>query len=325
MIGQTLLLQVTLNVKDPQTPDDDVRETYVSDGRAISEPRNTFFEVYARYVVRNRFWIFGLTLMIVGAMSYSAATQIRVDTSVEAFALDEGEAHDALVAFRRDFGSDNLYFVMAEGQVFSVDYLTRLADLHRRMANLDVQLIDYQEADQPSTTTPVSAADEDFDEFGDDEGWGDEAVGTLVEQTISLVNARNTRFVDDTLDVGELLKTIPTSSEMAAFKAKVLNDKTLVGQMVGRAGRHAVVGIRMPLLSQRDADLVAKAVETIAKQTDAPGFKTMAVGLPPLNETLNRLMLNDLGIITIAAVLTMFLVLLYLFRHPLGIFPPLFL
>ncbi|MEE2786877.1 MAG: MMPL family transporter [Myxococcota bacterium] len=266
------------------------------------------------------------TFAVVGLMAYAAANHIRVDTSVEAFALDEGDAHDALQTFRRDFGSDNLYFVMAEGPVFSTAYLTRLKALHTRLANLDVQLLDYDAsgAADDVESSQSAAIDDDFEEFDDDEGWGDEAVGTLVEQTISLVNARDTRFQNDTLDVGELLTTIPEATDLSALRMKVLNDKTMVGQMVGRSGRHAVVGIRMPLLSQRDADIVAQAVERIALEADADGFKTVAVGLPPLNETLNRLMLTDLGIITVAAVLTMFLVLMYLFRHPLGILPPLF-
>ena len=148
--------------------------------------------------------------------------------------------------------------------------------------------------------------------------------GSLVEQTISLINARRTELVDDTLTVGKLLDPLPSADALPELKKQIISDKTLVGQVVGPAGRHAVVGIRMPLLSQEDADRVSKALDKIAQKYWTPDFKTVAVGLPPLNQTLNQLMLSDLRRMTTVAVLTMFAVLLFLFRHPLGIFPPLF-
>jgi predicted RND superfamily exporter protein len=71
---------------------------------------------------------------------HQAATRLRVDTSVEAFLAGDSEAFRALDDLRDDFGRDEIFLVLVEGDVFTLPFLERLKKLHDEIAAIDMEL-----------------------------------------------------------------------------------------------------------------------------------------------------------------------------------------
>ena len=153
--------------------------------------------------------------------------------------------------------------------------------------------------------------------------WAGLAGGTIVEQITSLVNVRQTRGTADGIEVGELLEPFPTGADLPALKARVLADPTLMGQVVDREGRYAVIVLRTQFMGERDTVKVFHAIEVIVARHQAEGFRVLLTGMPALNAGLNHLMVHDLRNLLVLSLLAMLAVLTYLFRHPVGIIAPL--
>lgn len=301
---------------------------------------NPFFEAWARVVVRYRWLALLLTVLTVAGSAWLAKTRIRVDTTIEAFAANDSDSARTLDEYRDEFGRDDMYLVMVEGDVFSLEYLTRLKALHDELANLDVPLttlgqrrrvtsldaVETQAADASAANERAGVDDgtDEGDDWGesDDEGWGDEAGGSIVEQITSLINVRRTRSKPDGIEVGELMDPFPKAADLAALEAEVLGDSTLVGQVVGKAGTHSAIAIRTQFMSEKDAIKVYAAVEAIIAKHQAPGFSLLLSGLPALNHGLNTLLMKDMSRMGLICIVLMLLTLIVLFRHPLGVIPP---
>ncbi|MEE2755034.1 MAG: efflux RND transporter permease subunit [Myxococcota bacterium] len=298
-----------------------------------AEPIHEGFRRWAQLMIRFRYAVIMATAALVCVAGYFAATQTRLDTSVEAFAHAESETQFVLNEYRKTFGDDAIFLVLIKGDVFSIPYLTKLRDLHRSLEKLDIVLsTDGSEAVSPKTDTTPSTQAEDADAFGDFDGFGDDGsedwdgeTTTVVEEVTSILNVRETRRNQGgSLVVGELLDPFPVDGDLEQLKAKITNDQRLVGQVVDAAGEYSAISVRTQKLTDSDAQRLFNAIQNLGAQFSTPGFHVQVGGLPALNAELNRLLTSDLHSIFIWSVVVMFCVLLYLFRHPLGIFPPLF-
>lgn len=275
---------------------------------------NVFFRAWAEAVVRFRWPVLAL-IAVISAVAASQLVTLRFDSSTEYFSQGDGGAEALLEQYRADFGRDDLYLVVVEGDVFTEPFLDRLAGLHDALERLDVPLSDAIEVAAP-------ADDFGFDDFGD-EGWGDEAGGTLVEDVTSLIDVRETAAEDGAIRVRGLLDDMPAPEALPALKARVLAEPALVGHVVGAEGHHAVLTVRTRLLTESDSGAVSDAIEAIAAEHAAEGFQTSVTGMPTLNASLNRTVQSDAGMLVALATLVMGGVLLWLFRHPVGVIAPL--
>ncbi|MBV70454.1 MAG: hypothetical protein CMH52_03810 [Myxococcales bacterium] len=299
-----------------------------------AEPVHEGFRRWAVFMIRFRYVVICITVALVCIAAYFAATQTRLDTSVEAFAHAESETQYVLNEYRKTFGDDAIFLVLIKGDVFSIPYLKKLQDLHHALETLDVELSvdgspdDGAEKNQAAAKT-ASGKNSDFDDFegfGDDDAsdWDGEKT-TVVEEVTSILNVRETRRDSGgSLVVGELLDPFPSQADLSRLKAKITSDQRLVGQVVDTEGRYSAISVRTRKLTDSNAQRVFNAVQEIGAQYSGFGFHVQVGGLPALNAELNRLLTSDLHSIFIWSVVVMFFVLLYLFRHPLGIFPPLF-
>lgn len=319
------------------------------------ERPNPFFLAWGRTVVRHRWVFLILTLLTAAGSMFLVATQTSVDTSIEAFIAQESDTQRLLEEYRDEFGRDAAFIVLVEGDVFSMPYLEQLKTLHDELATLDMEIpsLGQRKSERrPELARPAAAAstapktgppaadpagDDPFggDDFGgfDDatanggeasgDGWGEESGGSIVDEIISLVNARQTRGTADGIEVGELLDPWPTAADLPALKARVLNDNFLVGQMVGKAGRHSAILVRSQFMSEEDSIRVNREIAKIAARYNTPDFKTAVTGMPALNDGLNTLMFGDLGKMLILSVVLMIIVLSWIFRHGVGVVVPL--
>lgn len=268
------------------------------------------FAAWARFVLRHR-WATLLTTTLLSAAALAGLPRLVVDNSTEAFIGDDSPSRRALEQLRSSFGMDTYLLVVAEGDVFSEDYLGRLRRLHGALENLQVELLP-----EAQTSARVDA------DFGDDDGWGDEE-GTVVEQVTSLINVRETSADADGLHVAGLLDTPPPAEALPALRSRVLADSTRVGHVVGPDGRHSVLQVRMRRMDEANTGRVYQAALDVASQHRAPGFALHVTGVPALNAAINGTMVSDMDLLFGLGAVLAVIVLAFIFRHPLGVFGPL--
>lgn len=342
------------------------------------DPPSPFFDRLGVRVVRHRWAVLAATLALTLASIGLVFAYTSIDTSVEKFAHKDSDAQKVLQTYRDEFGRDEMFFLIVEGDVFTLPFLDRLRALHTAAAGLDMPLRSLGSrgkqsgllrdalfgpdspvrgwlpgwfagvetpppAPAPDAAAPDAgpAADDgwgddgfgdeggddgfDFDSAGaaDDEGWGDEAGGTVVEQATSLINVRRTRGSAGGIEVGTLFDTPPTPETLPALRAEVLGDDTLVDQVVGADGRHALIALRTRFMSEADSAQVYARLLTLAAEHEAPGFTIRVGGAPALNAGLQSMLLDDLVTLVGLSALAMFIVMAYLFRHPIAVLAPL--
>ncbi len=309
-------------------------------------PESAIFRSWATLVVRYR-WVFLLMTLALTAFMAKSAADIKVDNSVEAFLSDDSEASGALEELRDLFGRDDVFLILAEGDVFSLPYLTKLRALHEEVGAIDLEIASLgqrrrdrrggastKKPPEPAAKAAPTAApaggddfedsgDDDFEDGGGDDDWAGEKGGSIVEEVISLINVRDTRWEGGGLKVEGLLEDPPTAAELPALKARVLADRTLVGQVVGKAGKHSAIVVRTDFMSEEDSGLVYDKVLEITAKYESDDFKILVGGSPAMNAALNRMMLEDLGMMFMSAILLMLLILGFIFRHPIGVLAPL--
>lgn len=308
-----------------------------------ADPGSGFFRTWATVVLRLR-WPLLLASALGTAWMAMQLPKLVLDNSVEVFMDSESGEARVMRELRDSFGHDALIFALVEGDVFSLDYLERLGALHADLAAIDIPVDSlgsrFQdraahreqlrgggagEAGASTEATDLATATDPFD-YGDgltgDEGWGDEAGGSLVEKVTSLVNARWTEREGDALRVRGLLETWPTEASLPALRETALSDPALLGRLVSKDGGHSVLLVQTGFMAEPDRARVFREVQRIAARHEAAGFHVMPAGLPAINASLNDMMMADAQRLLAAALLATILMLWAIFRHPLGIVGP---
>jgi predicted RND superfamily exporter protein len=260
-----------------------------------------------------------LTLLSIFGMGRFAKS-LKVENGPDATLAAHSAAHRALEEFRREFGDDSTFLLIVGGDVFSMDYLERLRNLHRELDKLDVPI-----SAAPSSRLAAAASKAGtLDDFERESGMSnDQKGGGLFDQLTSLVNVRSTEWRDGSLHVGELLEEWPTPADLPALKARVLAEPTLVNRLISRDGRYSVIALRTGRMSEADSNKVYAAVDKISAKYVRPGFTIQSAGLPAFNAALGVMTTGDLGRLMMISQLVMIAVLAFLFRHPLGVLGPL--
>ena len=284
-------------------------------------PRSALFEAWARLVLRFRWPLLVAILATSAALAQQAATGLVIDPTSEGFL---GKKHPAVKALRKletNFGSDSIMQLVVRGEVFSLPYLTRLRALHGELASIDLELSTTEEQAPP---TPAAAPQPDDDAFADFgmEGWEDEAGGTVIDQVLSLINVRETQWRGGGLWVGGLLDDWPSAAQMPRLRDQVLSDPKLVGQVVGAAGTHSVVLVRMQKMSEGDRNRIYDKVVEIAERHHHRDFQVQVGGPAALDANLERVMMGDFRRQMGGGLLVILLLLFAIFRHPLGVLGP---
>ncbi len=314
---------------------------------------NPAYRAWGRFVVRHRWLVILGTLVVTALAVMGLKKYVRVDNSIEAFAsTKDGDVQALLEQFRDDFGRDDAFLVLIEGDVFSLNYLKKLDQLHKELAGLNMEIPSlgqrkrdrdlargrtpvarYVPPPRPSKVEPAKDEFADFDDMdadmantanGDTEGWGDEAGGSIVDEVISVINVRRTRGVDGTLDVGDWMDPFPTTeAEARALGTEMKADSTLVGRVLGQAGDLSALVVRTHFMAEEDSNRLNTAISEILTKYEGPDFRTHTAGLPALGAQLNELMLSDMQGLFGYGLLLLLGTMFFLFRHPLGAFSPL--
>jgi hypothetical protein len=134
-----------------------------SDPTRRPEAESRFFRAWAAAALRLR-WLVLLTC--VGTtlfLTHQMLTALLVDNSNEAFMEAGSEADRRLKALRDAFGRDEVFLVLVEGDVFSLDYLRRLRALHEDLREIDLTLpsLGQRKADRDRERGRLGAATDD--------------------------------------------------------------------------------------------------------------------------------------------------------------------
>lgn len=175
-----------------------------------------------------------------------------------------------------------------------------------------------------------TAGAEGVGEDGDDD-WGGESGGTIIDEIISLINVRRTRGrrVPDpdggtsvSIEVGSWLSPWPTAAQLPALREAMLAEPSLVGQVLDTQGRYTTMLVRPQFMSAADGVRVNDALVAILAKYNGPGFRTYLSGGPALAASITRLFVQEVSRLLVLSLVTLVLMMFFLFRHPLGVVGP---
>lgn len=313
-----------------------------------------FFYKIADLVLRQRLLSLLIVIGISAAAIWGIKQRFRMETGIDSFMEKGSKPRLILEEYRDNFGRDDSFIVLIRGDVFSMGYLDQLKTLHDNLAKMNLKLDSLGKRPGASGKVPgteairaiakKNAAEDDFSDFdslekpgsgkttGGAVGWGDEAGGTIVDEITSLVNFRRTRGrkVDngdgtssDEIVVGELLDPWPAEAALPALKKTVLADRTLVGQVVSKEADYSVILVRTQFMSDKDATKVLRHMRKLAAPFNKANFKIWIAGLPALNDAMNTTIQAEMQTLFSVASIVLIIVMILLFRHPLGVIGPL--
>ncbi len=317
----------------------------------LPQLENPFFQAVAQTAIRFRWLVLLGSLAILVGMLGAIGSSLRLDTSIESFSEKGSEAQKVLEEYRSEFGRDGMYVVVIEGDVYSHGFFTKLAQLHRDILGLEMNLASiktapaFQEGDPADANPGARAASESFgfeDDDDDDDGFDSAPsfaddntavfdvkhfkIGTIAKRVTSLINARRT-YTDEngSLVVGRLTDPAPqTTTDFERIKAIADAERSISGRLVGAGGRHAVIALQTHVVTELDSAAIHEKLKTMVQGYAGEDFKPLVGGTPGLNASLNRLLMSDLSKMLQLSVLIMILILAYLFRHPIAVFAPLY-
>ena len=311
---------------------------------------NHFFTKAAEFAIRFRWLVLVGSVGILVSMLGLIHSSLRIDTGIESFSEQGSDAQKVLDEYRDEFGRDGMYAVVIEGDVYTPSFFKKLAELHRDILGLNMELesigaVEPNTVDRQSDSTVSTERKADsfgFDDDDDDEGFDDEStfeadstsdlsvrsfeVGNVAKRVTSLINARRT-FTDDkgSLVVGRVAEPYPrTSADFIALKKTASAERSIIGRLVGAGGRHAVIALQTHVVTEVDSSAIHQKLESIVTAYADEGFQPLVGGTPGLNASLNRLLMSDLSRMLQLSVLIMLFILTYLFRHPIAVIAPLY-
>jgi predicted RND superfamily exporter protein len=276
----------------------------------------TLFASITKTIIRFRYPV----ILVVLLLSVALASQIRyltIDTSNEGLLHPDDEILLKYNDFRDQFGRDDLLvFAIQSKDVFSPAFLKKLQKFH-----------DVLEEKVPHVT-----------------------------EINSLINARNTRGVGDTLLVDDLLAKFPESAqEFESLRRLVLSNPTYTNMLISEDGTFTTVLLRSDtyssagvnddglaaggdeldgfeteattekpefLTDQENTEMVRVATG-IAKEFNSPDFQIVMAGSPVVTHTVKQLMMADMKKFLRLAVFTIGICLFFMFRRISGVILPL--
>jgi uncharacterized protein len=285
-----------------------------------SHEERGFFAGITRITLRFPFLTLGFVFLGVLAMMFQIATRgLTIDNSPEVFEAVGSRTSVVLSELREEFGQDQLFVVVVEGDVFTRPFLEKLDSLHNGLAAIDIDF-DYL---QGFGSEEGGEGSPDLIDGFDDDGWGDEEGGTIIDEVISLAGVRDTRATTDGVSVGDLRDSWPVSGPLDSFRERVLSERTYRNRLVSAEGRHALVIVRAQVVTEQSLVALYNAILDETQKHVEKGFVTKTGGGAAMNARINELTIIDMGLAFILASILMFGALLAIYRHPIGVVAPL--
>ena len=267
-------------------------------------------ENLGRTLFRYARWVIA-AVVITLAFGVTQIPNIQVRVSMDEFLPLDDPARVVYDDFVERFGRDDIVMIAIDPpEVFDLDFLARLRELH----------------------------DEIEDNVED------------LREVQSLITARETRGVGDTLVVGELLEDWPeTEEELASIRERALANPLYSGFILSTDATMTALTVEIEPYEKAD-DLegaftgfedvspeeseprritgaremeIVQAIMDVVTPYAAPDFKIYAGGSPVVNGVMIRSLFRDVGLFTFLSIVVIAIVLFIVFRRVLGVVIPL--
>lgn len=285
-----------------------------------SQPSSSSLAVWwANLVVKRRYFTFIVLTLITVFFGYRATTQLVIDNSLESWAPPNAPEVQTLYDFRDTFGKPDAFLILIEGDVFTPKFLNRLSVIHKALRDVEAD-IEFDRS-QRGGVVPASKSEEDFTFEDDDEdaGFDDRRV---MARVISLINVRQTRFIEGGLRVDRLLDPMPAPNELAILKKRVLNDDFLVGQVVDANGKFALLSATPVNMPDDELLKVHASVMSVVRAHDAADFDIQVTGMPAIGAEINEMVEYDFKLLGSISLALIVVILIVLFRSFTGVVGP---
>jgi len=276
----------------------------------------TLLEELGHFSYRHAWGVIFTVLLTIGA-SVTQIPRIEVRTSVDEFLIEGDETKTDYDDFLAEFGRDDMVLIALEpSEVFDLEFLTQLRAFHEAL-----------EDEVPH-----------------------------VREVKSLINARETRGVDDGLIVGELFEDWPETPEaLAAIRARALANPLYVDFILSRNADLTIVTVELEAFSAffEDADdltgfddedsnegaaeyagdlarlsgaqeaEVVKALSAVVDRFNSESFRIYAGGAPILNVRMMTSLVTNIVVFTGLSTCLIGFFLVLVLRRAIGVFIPL--
>ena len=218
---------------------------------------------WGHFVYRHAVWVIALLLLLTAGLA-TQLSHFHMDASTEGYFHQNDPIRIQYDRFRSQFGRDTLILVALRPRagIFDLDFLARLRSLH----------------DEIESEVPL-----------------------LVEVT-SLINARDTRGLEDGLEVGELFEDWPeTQAELDVIRDRALSNPLYPNYLISESRSITTILIETEVYSQAGVydELEGFGDEESGDEADEPvpmtGEEDLAIALA-LYEVLDRYRSDELEI-----------------------------
>ena len=297
----------------------------MTDSRNTVVTHSGFFEAWATLVLRYRWAVLTLLILVTLAASYQIVTRLVIDHSVDSFAPPDSPEIKTLHEFRDTFGRADPFILLVEGEVFSRPFLEKLSRLQREIEAINISLSPMKrDSSSKPEVDPISGLDFVEDESDWEEGaWDAEGdSGSVIARVTSLINVRQTISQDGGIEIRKLMEPLPEVTDLPLLKKQILKDPFMVGQVVGETGRHAVLTVYPIDMYDGDVMKITDEILALKNRFNGPDFEIFVMGLPALGHQINRMVIDDFTLLGSTSLLAVILTLIWLFRSWMGVVGP---
>ena len=278
-------------------------------------------------LVDNAGWV-ALACVALTSVFYAGLIEkgVRIDNRPEAFASADSDAPDILNSIREQFGRDDLFVVLIDGDIRNASYVSNLQNLENAIQGMTFESETPEEA--PAVVETAATDSSEGEDWGGDD-WGDESpeeAGVAlnpIDQTISLISVRRTTGSEGSITVEELFDTGVTDLTSDQFIERIQTNQFAVENLVSEDFRYSALLVQTEPMEDVVNTKFYFALKSIVEAESKTDFSLMLVGLPALIAQMDQDTQKNIGAITMAALLVMSIVLLTLFRYWSAIVGPL--
>ncbi len=273
------------------------------------------FGRWGHFAYRHAWLVILFNSLLLGLL-IAQTEKLQIDTTMESFFQEDDPARIRYNEFRQQFGRDDKVIIAIEtDEVFDLEFLARLRDLHREI----------------------------------------EARVPFLHQVDSLINARQTLGEDDELLVQDFLEEWPQNdSDLARLKQQALNNPVYINSFVSADSTLAVIMVEnesfkylqdeldildnfddslessphdsesdIVYLTDVDNTAILDSFSEILAEFDAPDFKIHASSGPYMTAWFLNTVKNNMATYTSLSVLAIAFFLFIIFRRLVMVFLPL--
>ena len=284
------------------------------------------FEKLGFFIYSQRWKVILMALVLFGVLA-SQVPHIVIDTSNEAFLEPDDPILTQYDAFRDQFGRDEVVVVAIQPKdVFERQFLERLKAFHDDLEN-EVPYLD--EVNSLVNVTSIKGEEEELlvEELLEDWPEDEEGIAALKKDVLSNKFYKNLLISEDGIFTTVIIRSNAftgedTLTEDSEFGEDMFEDEGGSDSAENSEFTTLDEAPEERITEQQNTEFTA-AIESIVRRYTSPDFPTNVAGSPVMTGVLKDEMMSNIPRFTLMALGLIGILLLLLFRTPVGVFLPL--